>query len=216
MDFLNLQKVVDNRTLTLACGLLCFKATQYSDRPFPRMSAHLWVRTWCTAGWPQFVVGSVLWWKHDSSFLIVKSLDLQRLECTFWKWDNYPVSKLFNPKFGRHSPEIVSTRSIRCVQSGDLEALRTMPQAQLLEVVERTYFGGAFRFSALDLACCFNEIESCRVILSRLEDPLLYLRSDPGRTALMWACVGGSADCVKLLLAFGANLALCVGWVSVS
>ena len=214
MEFLNLQKVVDDRILSLACGLLCFKATQCSDHPFPRMSAHLWVRTWCTTGWPRFVVGSVLWWKDDCSFWIVKSLDLQRLECTFWKWDNWDVVKISNPS--RHSPKIVSTHSISCVQSGDLEVLQTMPQAQLLEVVERTYFGGAVRFSALDLACCFNEILSCRVILSRLEDPLLYLRSDPGRTALMWACVGGSADCVKLLLAFGANLALCVERVSVS
>ena len=144
-------------------------------------------------------------------------MDLQRLECTLWKWNDYSISKLFNPEFSRRSPEIVSTCSIRCVQSGDLEALQDMPQAQLLEVVERKdLYGGPIHFSALDLACCFNEILSCRVILSRLEDPSFYLQSDPGRTALTWASVGGSVDCVKLLLAFGANLALGVGDVSVA
>ena len=144
-------------------------------------------------------------------------MDLQRLECTFWKWDNLDIVELFNPEFSRRSLKIVSTRSIRCVQSGDLKALQVMPQAQLLEVVERNPgYGGPVHFSALDLACCFNEILSCRVILSRLEDPSFYLQSDPGRTALTWASVGGSVDCVKLLLAFGADLALGVGRVSVS
>ena len=205
-----MKEAVLRRTISLACGIERYEMSKKTLLPFTRMSAHLWIRVWLTVGWPQFTRGDVLVNTYTSKIYVVKSMDLQLLECTMWIWDangnNETIVK--SNKYTDSWLRVFSSDSISSVQTRNWGMLHTMSVQQLCKTLEQRVTGRTHQFSALDLACCFNEMESCRIILGRLTDTTGFLRSRRSKDTFMWACVDDSVDCASLLLAHGTGVSL--------
>ena len=204
-----MKEAVLRRTISLACGIERYEMSKKTLLPFTRMSAHLWIRVWLTVGWPQFTRGDVLVDTYTSKIYVVKSMDLQLLECTIWTWDGDNEAMVESDKYPDWWLRVFSTDSISYVQTRNWGALHTMPLQQLCKTLDQRMMGWRVRhFSALDLACCFNEMESCRIILGRLKDTTGFLCPRRSRDTFMWACVDDSVDCASLLLVHGTGVSL--------